>query len=1218
MGIEDTPHSGLAERTPMTERTKDKGLAFPSAHDDPMDHDNQTPNAAERRRVIAVESSQRLFVEKDHRDRIIDSMGLEITELRTQLLKFMATPAEPRKSVGGPSQRRHTPPPLHKEHSSRGPAHRGRSRPISVHSEGASSRTNNLKNNQRGNSHKRQRTVSRLSGTFHYRHDERPQDLRSWLNDNRGEVRRLCREGERRGDREEDRRLSRERDQLDRSIHQQEHRALDRLVSTPFSPEVEAVEPPRKYSPPKFILYDGKTNPLTHISHYRQMMSLWNRNDALICKVFPSSLGELGLRWFDKLPNGSIYDWTQLSETFLARFVSNSRVPKQLDTLFNIRKDRKETLRQYARRYWEEYGDLEENVCSEQLAVLYFKQGLPPSHKLRQSLTKRHASTMKDLRAQIEQQARVEDDAASVHVAVAEEEVRPPRPPKTEQPRRDEQRKNYGQRNRSTVENEEERAKSYEGITTVFKEPIYRLVEKLKGEAFFVWPAKMPGDPARRNQTLRCTYHREKGHKTQNCRALKQHLEDLVTAGHLQQWIDVDKTREKKGLDQAPLEENHAPRLVINVIHGMTDPERENTIRGEIQRATHIQQVMSVGPPPKKSKTEARPSRFNVVFTERDLEGIQHPHTDALIVTVGVANKFDVKRVLIDQGSAADIMYYELFKKLGLSEQHLTPATSPLVGFNSQTEWPLGRITLPIIAKSKVVSVDFLVVNTPSPYNAILGRPWIHQMEAVPSTYHQLVRFPTKYGVEEIRGDQVAAKHCFIAAMKTKQVCDQVQMVEVPDQPVLEDVGGVPTEKMVEDLETVLVEEGNPDKFFLLGTSLTVGEKEQLLALLRKHIEVFAWSAYDTPGLDPNYACHRLNVQLGAQPVIQKSRRSSAQHTDAVIEDVDKLLAAGVIREVQYPKWLSNTVVVKKKNACPKDSFPLPRIDQLVDATAGHERMSFLDAYSGYHQIPMFSPDQEKTAFISLRGIYCYKVMPFGLKNAGATYQRMVTKMFKDQLGKTMEAYIDDMVVKRKLVAHHLRDLEQVFGILKTHKLQLNASKCAFGVGSGKFLGYMVTRRGIEANPAQIKALQDLEAPTKAKELQKFAGMATTLNRFISQSSDRMKPFFQLLKKKTSFEWGSQCSEALEDLKKYLFSPPLLSTLVANEELFLYLAVSDHAVSAVLAREDGKEQKPVYYVSKTLLDAETRYLPLEKLAYALLIASRKLVTIFKAYHQRPH
>ncbi|XP_028091378.1 uncharacterized protein LOC114291717 [Camellia sinensis] len=219
--------------------------------------------------------------------------------------------------------------------------------------------------------------------------------------------------------------------------------------------------------------------------------------------------------------------------------------------------------------------------------------------------------------------------------------------------------------------------------------------------------------------------------------------------------------------------------------------------------------------------------------------------------------------------------------------------------------------------------------------------------------------------------------------------------------------------------------------------------------------------------------------------------------------------------------------------------------------------MSFLDAYSGYHQIPLFGLDQEKTAFITPRGTYCYKVMPFGLKNAGATYQRMITRMFKDQLGKTMEAYIDDVVVKSKLATNHLTDLREVFGILKNHQLRLNASKCAFEVGTGKFLGYMVTHRGIEANPDQIRAIQGLEVPTKAKELQKL--------------------------------------------------------IEQGEELYLYLAVSDHAVSAVLIREVDKEQRPVYYVSKTLLDAETRHLPLEKLAYALLIASRKLQHYFQGH-----
>ena len=160
--------------------------------------------------------------------------------------------------------------------------------------------------------------------------------------------------------------------------------------------------------------------------------------------------------------------------------------------------------------------------------------------------------------------------------------------------------------------------------------------------------------------------------------------------------------------------------------------------------------------------------------------------------------------------------------------------------------------------------------------------------------------------------------------------------------------------------------------------------------------------------------------------------------------------------------------------ACPKDPFPMPKIDQLVDATVGHPRMSFLDAFQGYHQIPLALADQSKTAFVTPVGNYHYKVMPFGLKNAGATYQRMMTRMFGPQLGKSMEVYIDDMVVKSKVIARHIGDLRDVFEILRGHRLRLNASKCSFGVGSGKFLGYMVTHRGIEVNPDQIKAINNL------------------------------------------------------------------------------------------------------------------------------------------------
>ena len=150
--------------------------------------------------------------------------------------------------------------------------------------------------------------------------------------------------------------------------------------------------------------------------------------------------------------------------------------------------------------------------------------------------------------------------------------------------------------------------------------------------------------------------------------------------------------------------------------------------------------------------------------------------------------------------------------------------------------------------------------------------------------------------------------------------------------------------------------------------------------------------------------------------------------------------------------------------ACPKDPFPIPKIDQLVDATVSHPRMSFLDVFQGYNQIHLALDDQEKTAFVTPIGNYHYKMMSFGLKNAGSTYQRMMTRMFKWQLGKNIEIYIDDMVVKSKMVLDHLGDLRVIFQILRKYKLCLNASKCSFDVGSGKFLGYMVTHREIEVN----------------------------------------------------------------------------------------------------------------------------------------------------------
>ena len=274
----------------------------------------------------------------------------------------------------------------------------------------------------------------------------------------------------------------------------------------------------------------------------------------------------------------------------------------------------------------------------------------------------------------------------------------------------------------------------------------------------------------------------------------------------------------------------------------------------------------------------------------------------------------------------------------------------------------------------------------------------------------------------------------------------------------------------------------NPEHLAYIGSRLAEDLRHPLIHFLKQNKDVFTWKQEDMGGIDPAIITHRLNVSPSFKPVKQKRRSFAPETQKAINEEVGKLLQAGAIREVEYSEWLANVILVKKANgkwrlcieftdinrACPKDSFPFPRINLIVDATVGHELLSFMDAFSGYNQISMDPDDQEKTSFVTGQGTCCYQVMPFGLKNAGATYQRLVNRMFHKQIGASMEVYIDDMLVKSTTTVLHVTHLSEAFQILREYNMKLNPAKCAFGVSAGKFLGFIVNNRGIEANPDKI------------------------------------------------------------------------------------------------------------------------------------------------------
>ncbi|WZZ61282.1 hypothetical protein YC2023_061389 [Brassica napus] len=343
-------------------------------------------------------------------------------------------------------------------------------------------------------------------------------------------------------------------------------------------------------------------------------------------------------------------------------------------------------------------------------------------------------------------------------------------------------------------------------------------------------------------------------------------------------------------------------------------------------------------------------------------------------------------------------------------------------------------------------------------------------------------------------------------------------------------------------MDDVPLVEGDSTRNLRISSKLSEGLRRRLVDFLRSNSDCFAWSHLDMPEIDPQIIMHRLQVDPSHHPTRQKRRKFALERYIIINEEVKNLLEVGFIREVQYPEWLDNVVVVKKKNrkwrvcidftdlnkSCPKDPFPLPHIDKLVDATAVHRLMSFMDKFRKYN-------------------------------------------------------------------------------------MKLNPDKFSFGVSSGKFLGYIVTHRGIKANPEQIRAIHSIPSPRSVKEDQKLTVRMAALSRFISRLSDKSQTFLETLKKPKDLKWTEECESALLEFKAYLTTPPLLSKPLLGEVLLLYLTLSEHAVSAVLVQEEGTKQLPIYYVSKALLDAETRYSHLEKLALALLVATRKLRPYFQAH-----
>nr|GEX25310.1 reverse transcriptase domain-containing protein [Tanacetum cinerariifolium] len=376
-----------------------------------------------------------------------------------------------------------------------------------------------------------------------------------------------------------------------------------------------------------------------------------------------------------------------------------------------------------------------------------------------------------------------------------------------------------------------------------------------------------------------------------------------------------------------------------------------------------------------------------------------------------------------------------------------------------------------------------------------------------------MIKFPVAGGIVTLRSSRIIPLEC-----------SMVSEPGVP-RPVINQV----TEEKIQ----VAIHPEYPEQTIAIGSTLIEEGRKELCGLLR---------------------CH-LDVKGGQAP----------ERNKAISKEVKKLVEADILKEVHYHSWLSNPVMVKKHDdswrmyvdfkdlnkACPKDGYPLPKIDWKVESLYGYPYKCFLDAYKGYHQIKMAEEDEEKTSFITSQGIFCYSKMSFGLKNAGATYQRLVDKAFQKQIGRNLEVYVDDLVIKIRTEKEVIRDIEETFKTLREINMKLNPKKCAFGMREGTFLGYKVDADGLRVCPDKVEAVLDLPSPKCLKDVQKLNGKLASLNRFLSKSAEKSLPFLKTLKKctkKSDFQWIAEAEVAFKEMKQLVAELPMLTAPREKEE----------------------------------------------------------------------
>ncbi|KAJ9544561.1 hypothetical protein OSB04_024268 [Centaurea solstitialis] len=528
--------------------------------------------------------------------------------------------------------------------------------------------------------------------------------------------------------------------------------------ASPYIDEIALVDIPKKYNIPAFTpKYSGISDPVEHIAQYKQLV--WTVpiptqfQEICMCKGFGSTLTGAALQWLINLKPKSIASWSELVNQFTRQFASSRKMEKQTSDLYYVVQKTGETIREYFNRFNAEM--IEVKNCDVRTAIEAYKRGLDTSSELYTDLTKYPPENFDDVRARTLAHMRIEDDALfrrkhsndKKNLGAQKHDFKPKRVNKIDSSRRDQNKRS----------NQGKGKARYPDLSTYhFAGTTKDLVDSLRNlEVNVRWPKK-PENPSKdKDQTKWCDFHNDHGHNTDDCISLKKEIAYLKSNGHLKNLLGDDSKR-----PTSPV-----PTKVVNCITGGSE------VCGLTYSAAkrHAREGPEGYPIPNESRTAEKKEldATKISFDIEDMSDTHQKHHDALVIQLTIGNCL-TKRVLIDGGSSANVIFAETLKIMGIDRSNIVRRKTTLIGFNGDATSTLGEIILPVFAKGINKQTKFNVIDCPSAYNAILGRPWIHDMKAVPSTYHQKIKFPSPWGVQEIVSEKKIARECYKITMKAK------------------------------------------------------------------------------------------------------------------------------------------------------------------------------------------------------------------------------------------------------------------------------------------------------------------------------------------------------------------------------------------------------------------------------------------------------------------